>query len=617
MTRHTIVLNIAILLLGVSSVHMHGMSELIKEDFIKQLHEACTNNNNIHVEGLLKKLDIYDYEDEVKSNNNALHIICNTLNDNPQDDCKRQNAKKILVHLLHNNFNPNIQDENNNTPLHILKPLSTNIKILRSLRNYGANLYMKNSDNKDPYYLALENKPEQNYFATIDRAYTRWKDLCGHTGWQEDRGYRQESIRKRYRYLFADTHQEEPQNSDGRIVFVIVRNTGTSGESGCHKDYYDPTSLIFQSFMNYAKAYVEHYNSTKEQQQEFKILHLISFLWNGNLLNTISRVGQKLAEYLDSWHYRNSKIILIAQECSCDVASFASHQLHNTGKKNNDGLYEGRIEEMIFFAPHRRPKILDAVEKDSIINSLGIIDACNNIMPIKPTNYDQLFVFYSPTVGGYLAYETLKKFKQYHTHNGKFPINRLDQVEGPKIDIKTMVDGNYIGHNNPKLLENFATVLKILKTQYTLNVARCNAFKVNIVTDKTVEEKLLQFIESENNKTLFDESENSYNNDQYKELLTFWENRKDNCKVQCMPVNRKGLDEDFFKACNNSKYSMATIQKLKIIKGNKLDSQDFVDIIESIGKKHQHVYAHYDKSVLQKNNNNIPSDHEMYYNPQL
>lgn len=639
------------------------MEKLTQEKFIIKLNKSCKANDKDNVKELLKKLKTFDeYADKVKPDNNALHIVCDALNNNPLDDRERHKTKKILKLLLYNNFNPNGQDDDGNTALHVLKPLNHNMKILKLFLDYGANLKIKNSNNADPYEFACEEAEKQpDYIESMKQQYRRWNNLTDYPRWQQDTGHRSKDIRGRYRYLFDGADENELQNSDGRFVFVIVHGTGISGESGCYnKDYYDLQSPQFQSFMNYAKEYVEQYNSTKELHEQ-KILHLISFEWNGNLLDTTSRkpAGLRLAQYLESWNYRNSKIVCIAHSHGCNVVNFASHELRNLKKKNSYGLYKGRIKELVFFAPPCR-QIIPEEDRSSIINPLGkMYDLCNDAFSTKLTNYNQLFVFHSPadhvvelgsvdaltstlvlsTVGtvGYYAGKTAKKvakdgmpktpeeqrdlllgvfiaggstyaaynaikkkFKQAHAYNLSVPKNEIGKVKGPKVHIETMVNGKYIGHSSPELLLNFATALRILKNQYTLNLARCDDFKINIITKQIKQEKLLEFIEDKGIEELFDYSEDNDQQDQENASRTFWENRENNCNVQCRIEEKEESKPRKYK---KHPYFKTTKEKLKKITNTK---QSFLDITELISKKHQVVYEHY-LSNLQQNSTDAPS----------
>jgi hypothetical protein len=65
--------------------------------------------------------------------------------------------------------------------------------------------------------------------------------------------------------------------------FSVIENSGP-----LNRNYHDCTTCGFAGIMKFAKEYLLKYNKQNPKNKK-RIVHLVSFEWNGNLSDTFSR----------------------------------------------------------------------------------------------------------------------------------------------------------------------------------------------------------------------------------------------------------------------------------------------------------------------------------------
>jgi len=393
----------------------------------------------------------------------------------------------------------------------------------------------------------------------------RWNKIENLNGWEVDSRKQQDYIRNLFRYVPDDVDPDVINNSKGCLVFAVIHGTGFFGESGNkNKNYFDAETQEFRGILHFAKEYLAQYNFKRSVKGKHKkYLHLFSFCWNGHLTDMLGRkpAAKKLAYYLDTL-YPNSPIVTLAHSHGCTIVNWASHFLKKFKEKNeiikSNGEkkpYKGRIRTIIHFASPCKQKMPED-KKSRFYNPLGkLFDKANDIMAKEPTDFDQLFAFYSLndwtvplavidlwtgglaltfTVGGcaatyvcskseneeiqkyvkeiagltlYTSVVTInsifKKVRLSHCYEDIMPKNNFNndmyEIKGPKVHIETMVNRKAIGHSSNELLKYFGLSLQHLSQYFPIHISASAHFKLNINTEQ-VDEHFIQCVLKKLNK---------------------------------------------------------------------------------------------------------------------
>jgi|GEM_PF-3008228 len=336
------------------------------------------------------------------SHNTPFHFICHNI---AEEKFHVNAIEQFFQRDADRRANPNIQNREGNTPYHHIARGIYRPDVIELFLTYGARGDIPNNAGEIPDALKLENENEyKNGFRAIHNKNLEWDTVQDHPYWEKYPEYLSKFIKQTFRYCASDVPRDDFIINDQNIITMVTIHDINDQEN---PDYYDTANVQFKGIMKFAEDYIKAYNQKKMDKmhnEKKKILHLISFSWQNNIISS----AEKLSKYLDG-AYRNSRLIFLAPGFGCDVANLTSHrvgylQINKAIKEENDGmvnpdkekLHKGRIRLLMYFLPICRHKI-PQVKKSLSIDLLGReYDELNDSIATTPTNYDLMLNFYSP-----------------------------------------------------------------------------------------------------------------------------------------------------------------------------------------------------------------------------
>jgi len=382
-------------------------------------------------------IEIIEESVEMSKKDTTLHDICKIIN---QEDIDPEMAKNLLQNLIQEGHDPNAKDEFGNTPLHYFENPYKYADIIQYFVLQGANPFIKNKDDWSAYsYCSDIYSDVIPHWQNLNQEFPNLEHINDPLGaWQRDASNNKpEGIRERYRFiLYGKENQDdifEYDNSEGRILVLTIHGTGFSAieDSGpLNRNYHDCTTSGFTGIMKFAREYLLKYNKQNPKNKK-RIVHLVSFEWNGKLSDTFSRkpAAEQLAEYIEGWHYKYSPLAIVAHSHGCTIASLLTYLLsipkindsiYKKREKEEIFLYKARVDSLVYLNPpcrniefEKSMDQLDDNDKIGLQNFLSKIKAITvpimstvdlleygyklirKIMTNKPINYDECFVFKS------------------------------------------------------------------------------------------------------------------------------------------------------------------------------------------------------------------------------
>jgi len=165
--------------------------------------------------------------------------------------------------------------------------------------------------------------------------------------------------------------------------------------------------------MKFARVYGDRYNQNPNNPK--KAIHLVVFKWSGALFDLRrSPAAEKLAAFLNSWHYRNDNYVFAAHSHGSNVTNFALKELarlqrdklqqkndrirETNNEKRNKSEHEpyvGVADLLVYFAPPCRQKFPTGDKNYDVLLGRPLFDKTNDRMANEPKSYNQLILFYS------------------------------------------------------------------------------------------------------------------------------------------------------------------------------------------------------------------------------